>query len=195
MMSEVLDDERKEAFLQALHGLKEEQEESAVREKELQQQQQEQMEQQRRQEEENRQAEARRADEDAARRKEEARRQQQRPPDPSSPARPKSSQGPGTSRSSRAAAVPKKEIARRAQPASLYKRATNIFTAIQSLFLNTAQTLSNNPMALMRAVLFLLMFAFAFGRRDLRERARRMLRQIWEKVRATVGMGVKVSYI
>jgi hypothetical protein len=192
MMSEVLDDERKEAFLQALHGLKEEQNENAVREKEIQQQQQEQLEQQRQKEEEARLAEARRADEDAARQREEARRQQQRPPDPS--ARPKSSLGPGTSRSSRAA-TPKKDITRRPPPASLYKRAANMFAALQTLVLNTAHTLSSNPMAMMRTVLFLLMFALAFGRRDLRERAKRILQRGWEKVRGTVGMGVKVSYI
>lgn len=195
MMSEVLDDERKEGFLQALHGLKEDQEESAMREKELQKQQQEQLEQQRRKEEEARQAEARRADEEAARRREESKRQQQRPPDTSNGARPsKSAQaGPGTSRSR--PPIPKKEVTRRPPPASLYKRAAAMIAALQSLLLNTAQTLKSNPMALMRTVLFLLMFALAFGRQEVRERVRRLLRNMWAKIRGTVGMGVKVSYI
>jgi len=201
MMSEVLDDERKEAFLQALHGLKEEQEETAVRERDLQKQQQEHLEQQRRKEEDLRQAEARRADEDATRRREEARRQQQRPPDPPGGAngiRPNSSSdradGPGTSRPSRAAG-PKKDVTRRPPPASLYKRTAATFAAMQTLLLQTAQTLSSNPMALLRTVLFLLMFALAFGKREVRERLRRILRKIWDKLRGTVGMGVKVSYI
>jgi hypothetical protein len=52
-----------------------------------------------------------------------------------------------------------------------------------------------NPMAFFRTLLFLLAFGLAFGRRDLRERILRLLRNAWEKVRRTVGMGVKVSYI
>jgi nitrate/nitrite transporter NarK len=70
-----------------------------------------------------------------------------------------------------------------------------MIAALQSLLLNTAQTLKNNPMALMRTVLFLLMFALAFGRQEVRERVRRLLRKMWAKVQGTVGMGVKVSYI
>ena len=208
MMSEVLDDERKEAFLQALHGLKEEQQESAQREKELQKQQQEQLEQQRRIQEEQRQAEARRAEEEA-RRREEARKYPHRPPDTSSTAgangvppksSPSSSQGntrPEGSRASRAAQSKKELTRHRPQPPpkTLYKRAAALFASLQTLLVNTAQSLSSNPMALMRVVLFLLMFALAFGRRDIRERVQRMLRNAWEKVRGTVGMGVKVSYI
>ncbi|KAF2434577.1 hypothetical protein EJ08DRAFT_605971 [Tothia fuscella] len=196
MMSEVLDDERKEGFLQALHGLREEQEETAIKEREIQKQQQEQMEQQRRKEEEIRQAELRRVDDEASRRKEESKRQQQqqqKPPDPSSPSSSKSGRnGPGTSRK---IPVPKKDVTRRPPPASFYKRAAGMIAALQTLLLNTAQSLSNNPMALMRAVLFLLMFALAFGKQEVRERVRRMLRQIWAKISGTVGMGVKVSYI
>ena len=45
----------------------------------------------------------------------------------------------------------------------------------------------------------LLMFLFAFlilaSRRDIRVRLRRTLADGWDKVRRTVGMGVKVSYV
>jgi len=44
-------------------------------------------------------------------------------------------------------------------------------------------------------MLFLLAFALAFGRREIRERVKRLLERAWEKLRGTVGMGVKVSYI
>lgn len=64
MMSEVLDDERKEAFLQALHGLKEDMENSARRERELQKRQKEELEEQRRAQVEE---ERRRAEDDARR--------------------------------------------------------------------------------------------------------------------------------
>ncbi|KAK0647317.1 hypothetical protein DIS24_g7817 [Lasiodiplodia hormozganensis] len=71
-MSEVLDDERKEAFLLALHGLKEEQESAAMREAQLRQQQQEQLER-RRQEAETRRREA--EEEESRRRREQEERE------------------------------------------------------------------------------------------------------------------------
>lgn len=194
MISEVLDEERKEAFLQALHGLKEEQEEAKLREKELQKQQQIQLEQQRREEERRRIEEERRREEEILRR-EEARRTQ-RPPDPGtgSSTKPTPNQGRPDSLGSPSSRR-KKEVTRRPPPASLYNRATSFFAAFQTMIQQTAESLSQNPMAMMRAVLFLLMFALAFGRRDLRERVKRMIQRAWEKVRGTVGMGVKVSYI
>jgi hypothetical protein len=206
MMSEMLDDERKEAFLQALHGLKEEQDMAAMREKELAKQQKEQLEQQRQQEEEERRlAEEARVEEE--RRREEAKRRPQRPPDAASKrehassvssSRPRSSgsaahsQNGTTSRPSR---QPKKEVSRRAPPTTLYARASALLIALRTMLFDTAQGLANNPMALLRTLLFVLAFALAFGRRDLRERVRRIVQRAWEKVRATVGMGVKVSYI
>jgi len=199
MMSEVLDDERKEAFLQALHGLKEEQEEAKGREKELQKQQQEQLEQQRRDEEKHRIEEERRKEDEARRRAEEKRVQQHRPPDvkPKSTTAAHSRSDSAAGSTSRASRAPqsKKDISRRPPPTTLYTRAAAMLTALQTVLLQTAQNLSSNPMALMRMVLFLLMFALAFGRRDLRERVRRMLNKAWASVRATVGMGTKVSYI
>jgi cation transport ATPase len=207
MMSEVLDDERKEAFLQALQGLKEEQENAAKRERELQKQQREQLEEQRRVQEQQRIAEAKRAEEEA-RRREEARKYPQRPPDASptsggassSKSRPtpgSPTARPDTNRPSRAIPSKKNQVSRQrnnSQP-TLYKRAAAIFAGLQTLVLNMGQSLASNPMALMRMLLFLLMFALAFGRRDIRERVKRMLRKAWEKVTATVGMGTKVSYI
>jgi hypothetical protein len=44
-------------------------------------------------------------------------------------------------------------------------------------------------------MLFVLAFIVAFSRREIRERARRIVGTSWNKVRGTVGMGVKVSYI
>lgn len=187
-MSEVLDDERKEAFLLALHSLKEEKEEAEVREEKLRQRQQEQMEQQRK-ESEARRLEQSRAEDERRKREEENRRQPRgsdevfRKPGPHR-------QAPATpSRASR----PAKKAA--SPPPGLYGRASTLLGSMQALISNTAHSMTANPMAFFRTLLFLLAFALAFGRRDLRERILRIVRAAWEKVRRTVGMGVKVSYI
>ncbi|KAF2875369.1 hypothetical protein BDV95DRAFT_539040 [Massariosphaeria phaeospora] len=186
-MSEVLDDERKEAFLLALHSLKEEREETEQREAKLRQQQQEQMEL-RRKESETQRLEQSRAEDERRKREEENRRQPRGSDDMSRkpqnrPAPPPASR---TSRPAKKAATP---------PPGLYKRASLLFASMQALVTNTAYSVTANPMALFRTLLFLLAFALAFGRRDLRERIMRVLRNAWMKIRRTVGMGVKVSYI
>ncbi|KAF2728719.1 hypothetical protein EJ04DRAFT_503651 [Polyplosphaeria fusca] len=186
-MSEVLDDERKEAFLLALHSLKEERQESEEREAKLRQQQQEQMEQ-RRKESEARRLEQSRAEDERRKREEENRRQPRgsdevfRKPQPRQAPPPSSK----TSRPAKRAVSP---------PRSLYHRASAIMVSLQTLITSTAHSMTANPMAMFRTLLFLLAFALAFGKRDLRERIMRILRNAWEKVRRTVGMGVKVSYI
>ncbi|ORY05143.1 hypothetical protein BCR34DRAFT_604587 [Clohesyomyces aquaticus] len=193
-MSEVLDDERKEAFLLALHSLKEEKEESEIREAKLRQQQLEQMEL-RRKESEARRLEQSRAEDERRKREEENRRQPrgsdevfQRKSQPLH-----RQQAPSTSsRASRPTNTNKKVVV---PPKTLYHRASAAFSQMQALISNTAHSMTANPMAMFRTILFLLAFALAFGRRDLRERVLRLLRAAWEKVRRTVGMGVKVSYI
>lgn len=186
-MSEVLDDERKEAFLLALHTLKEEKEESESREAKLRQQQQEQMEQ-RRKESEARRLEQSRAEDERRKREEENRRQ----PRGSDEVFRKPQHRQAASTSSRASRPAKKAVS---PPPGLYHRISFMVGSVQTLISNTAHSLTANPMALFRTLLFLLAFALAFGRRDLRERIMRILRNAWEKIRRTVGMGVKVSYI
>jgi len=194
MMSEVLDDERKEAFLQALHGLREERDNAATREAELQKQQQEQLEQRRRE------SEARRLEtqkvEDDRRRKEEESRRQSRPETGSSEGSKRllspPNRQPGPPASPRGSKATKKAAS---PPPGLYKRASTMMGSLQMMMMHMGQNMANNPMALLRMVLFLLAFALAFGRRDLRERVRRIVQNAWMKVRQTVGMGVKVSYI
>ncbi|KAF2187248.1 hypothetical protein K469DRAFT_704923 [Zopfia rhizophila CBS 207.26] len=186
-MSEVLDDERKEAFLLGLHSLKEEKEESETREAKLRQQQQEQLEQ-RRKESEARRLEQSRAEDERRKREEENRRQPRGSDEVFR--KPLHRQGPSTS--SHASRPAKKAVS---PPPGLYNRASSMWAAMQALITNTAHSMTANPMAVFRTLLFLLAFALAFGRQDLRERIMRVLRNAWEKVRRTVGMGVKVSYI
>jgi hypothetical protein len=48
---------------------------------------------------------------------------------------------------------------------------------------------------LMRMVIFLAALIVAFSRRDVRDRVGRLTGTGWDKIKGTVGMGVKVSYI
>lgn len=83
---------------------------------------------------------------------------------------------------------------RPSQPALL--RQLRVFTnLIIMLAKNTAHSVSANPMAFLRTLLFLMGVILALGRPDVRDRVRRVLGAGWQKVRGTIGMGVKVSYI
>lgn len=188
-MSEVLDDERKEAFMLALHSLKEEKEDAEAREEKLRQQQQEQMEQRRR-ETEARRLEQSRAEDERRKREEENRRQPRGSDDRFRKSQP--TPQPASSQSSRTSRTPKKSMS---PPPGFYNRASTLISNLQSLISNTAQSMTANPMAFLRTLLFLIVFGLALGRRDLRERILRIIRNAWDKVRRTVGMGVKVSYI
>ncbi|CBX97306.1 hypothetical protein IAQ61_007281 [Plenodomus lingam] len=186
-MSEVLDDERKEAFMLALHSLKEEKEDAEAREEKLRQQQQEQMEERRR-ETERRRLEQSRAEDERRKRQEETPRQPRSSDDRLR--KPLPQPQPHPSRTSRQPA--KRPIT---PPPGFYNRATTMFSSLQALISNTAHNMTANPMAFFRTLLFLIAFALAFGRRDLRERILRVVRNAMDKVKRTVGMGVKVSYI
>jgi hypothetical protein len=187
-MSEVLDDERKEAFLLALHSLKEEKEDAEKREEKLRQQQQEQMERHRK-ETEARRLEQSRAEDERRKREEENRRQPRGSDDAlRKPSAPRTT----PSTSSRPSRPAKKAVT---PPPGLLYRLSALFTSVHALISNTAHSMTANPMAMFRTVLFLLAFAVAFGRRDLRERITRILRNASDKIRRTIGMGVKVSYI
>lgn len=200
-MSELLDDERKEIFLQALHELKEEKQEAAAREKEITKQQEEQAYRQRQEQEEDmRREESRRAEEEA-RRKDEAKKSKQTTTSESAArdgfTKPKSSHNrPGGSTASRPKLTPKKDVTRRpAINQSMFARLATMFSNLQTLILSTTQNLTSNPLLLLRTVLFILAFGLAFGRRELRNRIKRMVQNVWLSVKGTVGMGVKVSSI
>lgn len=77
----------------------------------------------------------------------------------------------------------------------IYNSATSVIENLQSLLLNLTQSLSKSPMVLLRFVFFLAALVLALSRHDVRERAARILGFSWNKLRETVGMGVKVSYI
>lgn len=64
-------------------------------------------------------------------------------------------------------------------------------TLIRTLTTST----SKHPILLLRMIFFLAALVVAFARRDVRDRVARMMDGAWKKVRGTVGMGMKVSYI
>ncbi|KAK4940906.1 hypothetical protein LTR10_019059 [Elasticomyces elasticus] len=78
---------------------------------------------------------------------------------------------------------------------SMFAQARQLFLALSNLVHNLAGTLSKNPTSLLRSLLFILAFVMAFSQKQVRERARKLLNTSWAKVRGTVGMGTKVSYI
>ncbi|KAI9845245.1 MAG: hypothetical protein M1837_005001 [Sclerophora amabilis] len=80
-------------------------------------------------------------------------------------------------------------------PSNLYDRASAMVASLHDLITSVAQSMKTNPLLLLRTLLFLMGFILALSRRDMRDRIRRITSNGWNKVRGTVGMGVKVSYI
>ncbi|KIX93194.1 uncharacterized protein Z520_11048 [Fonsecaea multimorphosa CBS 102226] len=74
-------------------------------------------------------------------------------------------------------------------------QARQLFLALSNLVRNLATTLQKNPTAMLRWLLFVLAFVMAFSQKHIREKTRAVARKGWEKLRGTLGMGVKVSYI
>ena len=78
---------------------------------------------------------------------------------------------------------------------TLLAQARHLLTALSNLARNLSGTVMGNPTAMFRFLLFVLAFVIAFSRREVRERLRRVFGSSWDKIARTVGMGTKVSYI
>lgn len=209
-ISEVLDEERREAFLQALQSLQDEQAEQENREEEAQRQQEEQLqrdleeakqrriqdeERERQREEESRRALLKREPSEVDYGVDDSHhggsingsttaRSARVDPKPSKPA--SKSVRNGVSHASKSS-TGKKIVAR----PSMVQRMGAIITNLRKLLESMAASFQTNPMLLLRLFAFSVAIVVAFSRRDVKDRVKRM----WEKVRATAGMGVKVSYI
>jgi hypothetical protein len=81
------------------------------------------------------------------------------------------------------------------RPPAYFQQVRNVFRVMQNLVRNMATSIGANPMMLLNVLLSVLAIVMALSRRDIRERAKRIVGEGWDKVRKTVGMGVKVSYI
>jgi len=78
---------------------------------------------------------------------------------------------------------------------SIYKRSLALMAAAQHMISRMTEHMAQNPIALLRFVLFLMGLIVAFNRRDVKERLGGLTGAGWDKLKRTVGMGVKVSYI
>jgi hypothetical protein len=70
----------------------------------------------------------------------------------------------------------------------VYQQGVALMRAIQ-------HRISKRPLSILRFVLFLLGLIIALNRQGVRARLKRLTGEGWEKIRRTVGMGVKVSYM
>ena len=80
-------------------------------------------------------------------------------------------------------------------PVGSFQRAAIILAALQERVAAMASSMTANPMVLIRSLLFLIGVLLASSRSDVRDRIKRITGAGWAKLRGTVGMGVKVSYI
>jgi hypothetical protein len=203
----VLDEERREAFLQALQSLQEEQQENERREKEERRYQEEQLkkdvEDARRRRIENEEREKRMEEE---RKKERVGGSEVDYGVEDSPPRPGSSKSrssvkggsakggrsiPSSSPTARSS-IPAKKVK---VPPSLITRAGNVVTNLRKLVEGMAGSFKTRPMLLMQMLAFIVGILVLLSRRDIKERVKAILGKGWGKVRQTAGMGVKVSYI
>lgn len=208
-ISEVLDEERREAFLQALQSLQDEAREVEGREKEERRYREEIEEQRRKREKE---TEDRRREEEREREKTlsvgtpsevDYGVEDNPPPRPgSSKSQARSLNGDsvkGNGHSKRQVTSPttrsSKPIKKTAPTPTLVNRAGAIITNLRKLLENMAVNFRTNPIVLLRLLAFIVGLLMVFARRDVREKIKRTVGQGWLKVRQTAGMGVKVSYI
>lgn len=210
-ISSVLDEERREAFLQALQSLKEEQSAAERREKEERRYQEEQLkrdiEEARRRRVENEERERRREDEERLKREKERKKGSatgssevdygvEESTRPGSSRSRSSKAGPPPSKKASASTSRAKSNATPAKlPPSMLARAGTILSNVHLLLRGVAGGFQTRPWVLMQFLGFLVAFLVLISRQDVKRRLQNVLGKAWEKVRRTAGMGVKVSYI
>jgi hypothetical protein len=208
-LSSVLDEERREAFLQALQSLQEEQLEVDRREREDHQRREDQLrrdlDEARRLRAENEERERRRLEEERARRRESAGEVDygiEGPPSAAGSSKAGSSVGGAAKhvRSRPSVSRPLPQPAKKGKAVgpttpSFGARATMVLSNFQALIGHWSALLRTNPTILIRTLAFIAGLLFMLGRKSIRERIARILGTSWNKVKATAGMGVKVSYI
>lgn len=198
-MNDMLDDERREAFLHALQGLKAEKVGTAERERELQELRDREIEEQRAAEEAKRREDERREEE----RKKAAAAEKARSYPPISAPSAGASNGHNNGKaavntqnaSQPASKSTKPQKKSRPHPANFYSRASSVLGNLQQTIMQAGRNMTGNSMAMMRFLMFLIAFILLLSRRDLRLKLKRTIEASWGKVKQTVGMGVKVSYV
>lgn len=210
-ISSVLDEERREAFLQALQSLQDEQNEVEKREREQKRYQEELLKRdiedaRRRREAEEKEQERRRLEEERDKGKGKASSETDYgvedalPSGASNKARSVkggSAKGDNDRRKNVTSPTARSSApgVRKGTPPTLMMRAANILTNLRKLLDSMATSFKTHPMILLRTLAFIVGILAVMARRDVRERIKRITGQGWQKVRQTAGMGVKVSYI
>ncbi|KAI1816804.1 hypothetical protein GGS20DRAFT_536259 [Poronia punctata] len=198
--SSVLDEERREAFVQALQSLQEEQQAAEQREREELQRQEERLrkdiEEARRLRAENEARERRRLEEERAKREgsevDYGIEQTPGTPPPNKARKPKKAIAPSkATRPASSGPKGKKVVA----PPGFGARASMIISNFRKVIEQMGASLKTNPVILMRLIAFIVSIIVVFSRKSLRERVQRIVGSGWSKVKSTAGMGVKVSYI
>lgn len=208
-LSEILDEENKEVFLQTLDNLKEEKEQGELRAAALQREKDAELERQMRE------TERRRAEEAAAERaepnghkhansevdsgfekKNNANRTTKGSRGNRSADRQSGSKA-GSSSGRTAFSPPSGSSKNLKKPEKSESRARSraIGNVLRNLMQYISRMVSGNPRSLARLLLFALGLVMALSRQDVRERIRQVTGAGWQKVKGTIGMGVKVSYI
>ncbi|KAM5446493.1 hypothetical protein MaudCBS49596_006605 [Microsporum audouinii] len=216
-LSEALDDDRKETFIQTLDNLLEEKEKGAQRAAEIQQEKEEELERQRKQRED----EERQSAEEEKRKQEREQKQKQQQEslggkstgnhrrssseidygieksNPNSPmknrvVKPALKKTPSSEPSP--AKQTKKSTTGKSQPLVLV-RMRILANLLITFMKNLARSLVSNPLSYLKSLLVVLGVLMALGRSDVRNRILQVTGAGWQKVRGTIGMGVKVSYI
>ncbi|KAG9237193.1 peroxin 26 [Amylocarpus encephaloides] len=201
-ISSVLDEERREAFLQALQSLQDEQHEAARREKEERRYQEEQLkkdiEDARRRRLQNEEQERKKEEEENLRREgseidygvEESR--------PSTARSTKANSAKGSSRKSQPAPSPisRPPTNRKLPPPTLIRRVSNILLNLRTLLAdNMFASFKTRPMFLLQLLAFIVGLLVVVSRKEAKERVKRVVALTWGKLSGTVKMGGKVSYI
>jgi hypothetical protein len=199
-LSEVLDEERKEIFLQTLEGLREEKERGEMRAVELQRAKDAELERQR-------DEERREAEEAAAAAKPQANGHKRNTSETDYGIEKSRPQGSPKGKGAKSDKLPNgkprtslsssgsKNVKKQDKVEPRGRQTQAVATALRNLFRHIIQAVSGNPMSLVRTLLFVVGILMAMSRQDVRERVRRVTGGAWQKVKSTVGMGVKVSYI
>ncbi|CAK7267250.1 hypothetical protein SEPCBS57363_002497 [Sporothrix epigloea] len=78
---------------------------------------------------------------------------------------------------------------------TLSSRTAMLFTNISGILEQLGLAFQTTPMALLRTLFFIAALLIILGRRASRERIQHIISRVWNKVKATAGMGVKFSYI
>lgn len=199
--SAILDDERREAFLQALESLQEEQAEQERLEEEERQRQEDQL---RRDVEIAKRLKAENEERERKRLEEERLKREGSEVDygvEKTPSVAGSSKGSSRRRSS-AAPRPSKSALSRPQnrapapaPQTLTGKAGMVLSRLRGIIDQLATSLNHNPVMAMRLLAFIMGLILMLGHAGIRARFQRIVGASWGKVKATAGMGTKVSYI